>query len=158
MLKKLFWSAILLFILFILAVFKVPEVAKSLADMAWYPNLPGKITEMKSTYDDVVTDIPSKAELEYQYNATISWALELKENITVWVQSTKDKVDSLRETMSWAEQTIDDLKWTYNDAKDFIDETWKKINETKKIIEDTQAVIDKVKNTTNNNNTGSTNN
>jgi hypothetical protein len=72
MLRKLFWSAILLFILFVLAVFKAPELAKSVADLAGYPNLPSKIKELKQTYDSVVTDIPTKEELESQYNSTVS--------------------------------------------------------------------------------------
>lgn len=146
MLKKIFWTAILLFILFVLAVFKAPEVAKSVANIIGYPNLPESITKLKWTYDQVVTDIPSKEELEKQYNSTISWAIELKENIVNWVQTTKNKVDSLRETMSWAEQKIEDLKGSYNDAKEFIDEAGKKIDETKKIIEDTTTVINNVKN------------
>lgn len=146
MIQKLFWSVILLFILFILAVFKAPDIAKSLADMAWYPNLPEKIIEIKWTYDNVVTDIPSKEELELQYNSTVSWALQLKENIVNWVETTKNKVDSLRETMSWAEQKIEDIKEWYEDAKQFIDETGKKIDEAKQIIEDTQAVIENVQN------------
>lgn len=144
MLRKLFWSAIVLIVLFILAVFKAPELAKSIADLAWYPNVPEKITEFKATFDNVVTDIPTKEELESQYNSTVSWALELKENIVNGVQTTKDKVDSLRETMSWAEQKVNELKETYNDAKEFIDETSEKIDQAKQIIEDTQAVIDNV--------------
>jgi len=140
--------------LFVLSVFKAPDVASSVAAMFGYPDLPTKIISIKWRYDTVVTDIPSQEELKNQYNSTLSWALELKENIINWVNTTKDKVDSIRESMSWAEQKIDDLKDTYDDAKEFIDETWKKIEETKKIIEDTQAVINKVTNITEDSNTG----
>ena len=146
MIQKLFWSIILLFILFILAVFKAPDLAKSVAELAGFPNLPTNITEFKSNFDNIVTDIPTKEELESQYNSTVSWALQLKENIVNWVETTKDKVDSLRETMSWAEQKIEEIKEWYEDAKQFIDETGKKIDEAKQIIEDTQAVIENVQN------------
>lgn len=152
MIRKLFWSIVLLFILFVLSVFKAPDIAKSIAELAGYPNLPEKIVELKWTYDSIVTDIPTKEELESQYNSTLSWALELKQNIVSWVQTTKDKVDSLRETMSWAEQKIEDIKEWYEDAKQFIDETWKKIDEAKQIIEDTQAVIENVQQVTEINN------
>lgn len=148
MLKKLFWSLILLWVLFVLSVFKAPELATSIANLAGFPNLPEKIQSFKWTYDNVLTDIPTQEELTNQYNSTLSWALEFKENIVNWVNTTKDKVDSLRETLSWAEQKIEDLKETYNDAKDFIDTTAEKIEETKKIIEDTTAVINNVKNIT----------
>jgi hypothetical protein len=47
MIQKLFWSIVLLFILFVLTVFKAPDIAKSIADLAGYPNLPEKITELK---------------------------------------------------------------------------------------------------------------
>ena len=152
MLKKIFWSAILLFILFILAVFNAPDIASSIANTLGFPNLPKNITSIKWTYDTVVTDIPSKEELEKQYNSTLSWALELKDNLVKWVETTKNKVDSLRETMSWAEQKIDDIKESYEEAKVFLYETWKKIDEAKKIIEDTQSVIENVKNVTEVNN------
>jgi peptidoglycan hydrolase CwlO-like protein len=145
MLKKIFWSWILLFILFILAVFNTPNIANSIANALGFPNLYKNITSIKWIYDTVVTDITSKEELEKQYNSTLSWALELKSNIIDWVQTTKNKVDSLRETLSWAEQKIEDIKESYEDAKEFIDETWKKIDEAKQIIEDTQAVIENVR-------------
>lgn len=154
MIKKIFWFIVILFVLFILSVFKAPEVAKSIANVAGYPNLPDKILLFKWTYDTVVTDIPSQEELKNQYNSTLSWALELKENILNWVDSTKQTVDSLRETMSWSEQTIEDLKDAYWEAKVFIDDAGKKIEETKKIIEDTTTVINNVKNLTENNNSG----
>lgn len=146
MLRKLFWSVILFVILFILSVFKAPDLAQSIADLAGFPNLPTKIVQAKEKYDQVVTNMPTKEEIENQYNLTISWAIEIKENITNWVQTTKDKVDSLRETMSGAEEKLNELKETYNDAKDFLDETSQKIDQAKQLIEDTQAVIDNVQN------------
>ena len=146
----------MIFVLFILCVFKAPEVAKSIANVTGFPNLPDKILSFKWSYDTVVTDIPSKQELSDKYNSTLSWALELKENILNWVDSTKETVDSLRETMSWAEQTIEDLKDAYSEAKVFIDDAGKKIEETKKIIEDTTTVINNVKNLRENNSSSTT--
>ena len=136
----------MIFVLFVLTVFKAPDLAKSIAELAGYPNLPAKIISIKSTFDWVVTDIPTQEELEKQYNEALSWAIELKDKVVDWVQTTKDTVDDIRETMSWAEQKIEDIKETYNDAKEFVDEAGKKIEETKKIIEDTSRVINEVQN------------
>jgi methyl-accepting chemotaxis protein len=140
---------VMIIILFVLTIFKAPDLAKSISELAGFPNLPANIISIKSTFDWVVTDIPTKEELEKQYTEALSWAVELKGKIVDWVQSTKDTVDDLRETMSWAEQKIEDIKDTYNDAKDFVDNASKKIEETKKIIEDTTKVINEVQNINN---------
>lgn len=145
---------VMVIILFVLTVFKAPDLAKSISELAGFPNLPANIISIKTTFDWVITDIPTKEELENQYNEALSWAIELKGKIVDWVQSTKNTVDDLRETMSWAEQKIEDIKETYNDAKEFVDEAGKKIEETKKIIEDTSRVINEVQNIGNMTNTG----
>lgn len=127
-------------------VFKAPDLTKSISDLAWFPKIPEQVIEIKVKYDNIVTDFPTKEELEKQYNQTLSWALDLKGKIIDWVLSTKDNVDSLRETMSWAQQKIESIRETYNEAKEYIDIAEKKIEETKKIIEDTSKIIDEVKN------------
>lgn len=146
MLKKIFWWFILIVILFILSIFKAPDLAKSISWVIWFPNLSINIYEFKWRFDTAVTNIPTKEELEFKYNETLSGAIELKWKIIDWVQTTKETVDDLRETLSWAEQKIEDLKDTYNDAKEFVDEASKKIDEAKKIIEDTNKVINDVQN------------
>jgi hypothetical protein len=147
---------VMVIILFVLTVFKAPDLAKSISWLAGFPNLPASIISIKSTFDWAVTDIPTQEELEKQYNEALSWAIIIKGKIVGWVEITKNKVDDLRETMSWAEGKIDDLKDTYNDAKDFIDQAWKKIEETKKIIEDTNKVMNDVQNMWNKTSSGST--
>lgn len=148
MLKKIFWWMIVLIILFVLTVFKAPDLANSIAELAGFPNLPTNIISIKSTFDWAVTDIPSQSELEEHYNEALSWAIIIKWQIIDGVQTTKDTVDDLRETLSWAEQKIEDIKETYDDAKEFVDEASAKIEATKKIIEDTTKVINEVQNIT----------
>jgi hypothetical protein len=70
----------------------------------------------------------------------LSWAIDLKNDIVNWADVTKEKIDSVRATLSWAEKAYNELKDTYWEAVEFIDETSKKIDEAKKIIDAVQSV------------------
>lgn len=145
-LQKIFWWAVLIFTLFVVSVFKAPEIADSIGNTFGFPNLTEKIREFKSWFDGVVTHIPSQQEIQNALAETKSWAIKLKDGFIDWVEITKDKIDTVRETLSWAEQKIEDAKDAYNKTIDFIDETGNKINEVKQTIEDTSKVIEDVQN------------
>lgn len=145
-LQKIFWWAVLIFTLFVVSVFKAPEIADSIGNTFGFPNLTEKIREFKSWFDGVVTHVPSQQEIQNALAETKSWAIKLKDGFIDWVEITKDKIDTVRETLSWAEQKIEDAKDAYNKTIDFIDETGNKINEVKQTIEDTSKVIEDVQN------------
>lgn len=145
-LQKIFWWAVLIFTLFVVSVFKAPEIADSIGNTFGFPNFTEKIREFKSWFDGVVTHVPSQQEIQNALAETKSWAIKLKDGFIDWVEITKDKIDTVRETLSWAEQKIEDAKDAYNKTIDFIDETGNKINEVKQTIEDTSKVIEDVQN------------
>lgn len=145
-LQKIFWWAVLIFTLFVVSVFKAPEIADSIGNTFGFPNLTEKIREFKSWFDGVVTHVPSQQEIQKALAETKSWAIKLKDGFIDWVEITKDKIDTVRETLSWAEQKIEDAKDAYNKTIEFIDETGNKINEVKQTIEDTSKVIEDVQN------------
>lgn len=146
MLKKIFWWFIVLFILFILAVFHAPKIAEWISEMIWVPNVPQKIESFKVWFDEMVTRVPTQQELEDTYNKTVSWALDIKNTVIDWVHTTKDTIDNVRETLSWAEQKVEELKDTYNKTVEIIDQAGQKVNEVKQVIEDTNQVIENVQN------------
>lgn len=121
MLRKIIWSIILFLVIYILLIFKAPGIAWVIENIIWINWFNNFILWAKSTYDETVTNIPSKDELQNTYNTVQSWAIEFKENFEIWVEITKEKIDAFRATMSWAESTYNDLKDWFNDAKDFID-------------------------------------
>lgn len=146
LLTKIFWWFILSGTLFTLSVFKAPELADSIGNTFWFPELTAQIRDLKLWFDEMTTNLPSKEELEQKYAETKSWALKLKDGIIWWIESTKEKVDDVRETLSWAEQKIEEAKDAYNKTVDFIDETGKKIEQVKETIENTSKVIEEVQN------------
>lgn len=150
-LQKIFWWFVLSVTLFWVSVFKAPELADSIGNTFWFPNLTSYIRDFKSWFDDVVTHVPSQEEIQEKLAQTKSWALKIKDGIITWVESTKNKVDDVRETLSWAEQTLQDAKDAYDKTVDFIDETGKQIDQVKQTIEDTSKVIEEVQNIWNNN-------
>lgn len=150
-LQKIFWWFILSITLFWVSVFKAPELADSIWNTFGFPNLTSYIRDFKSWFDEAITHVPSQEEIQEKIAQTKSWALKIKDGIITWVETTKNKVDDVRESLSWAEQTLQDAKNAYNKTVDFIDETGKKIDEVKKTIEDTSKVIEEVQNIWNNN-------
>lgn len=150
-LQKIFWWFILSVTLFWVSVFKTPELADSIGNTFGFPHLTSQIREIKKSFDWVVTHVPSQDEIKDALAETKSGALKIKDGFIDGVEVTKDKIDTVRVTLSWAEQKIEDAKDAYNKTVDFIDETGKKIDQVKQTIEDTSKVIEEVQNIWNNN-------
>lgn len=136
MLRKLFWTIILILTLYLLLMFKAPSISSAIDKLIWFPWLTEAVTRFKWTLDETYTNLPSKEEVKDTYNKVYSWAVEFKENFEEGVEITKDKIDSARVFLSWAEDTYNDAKETYEDAVEFIDDTSDKLEETRESIED----------------------
>lgn len=147
MLKNLLLFIIILITLYLLAVFNAPNLANNIENIIWIEGLWNKITNFKSTTDWVVTNIPSREEFNKAYDDFYSWALEFKDNIETWADITKDKINTIRETVWWSQETYEDIKEWIKDAKDFIDSASWVINQTKDIIEDVSEINTIITNT-----------
>jgi len=123
MLKKLVWLIVLLFVVYVLLVFKAPWVASEIEKAIWIEWFGSKIIESKDKFDYAITKIPTKEELQWAY----SWALDK-------ITEAKEVVDDLR-IKAW------ELEDTYNKASDFIDETSQKIEQAKEIVDNIKEVI-----------------
>lgn len=128
MIKKFILFSLIIFILYILALFKLPQFTSIVWNIAWLNWFNEFVLSFKSTFDKTVTNIPSQEEF-------IEWSLELKENVINWVDVTKDKIDDIRETIKWAESKYNDLKETYDETKEFINTNSWKIKEIKETIQ-----------------------
>ena len=138
--KKLLLLFVIIFTLYILIIFKLPVLDDAIGKSFWLENFNSFVLSFKTQVDMVSTDTPTKDELIDTYSKAFSGVMDLKNDIVNGVDVTKDKIDSVRATLSWAEKTYNDLKETYWDAVEFIDEASKKIDEAKKIIDAVQTV------------------
>ncbi len=130
MIKKLIWIIVLLTTLFILFVFLFPSTSDSAWNKFWFKNININLRNIKSTFDKIMTRIPTKEEVK-----------DAKEDIDNIIKSWKNKIDTIRKTLSWAEDKI-------KDAKEFIDDTAWKINKIKKTIDNVKDIRDNINNLT----------
>ena len=142
MLNKIFWWFILIIVLYLLLVFKAPVITLGIEKTIWIKWITEFVINFKNKYDDTVTTIPSKSEVQDTYNVIYSWAVDYKEKFVNWANVTKWKIDIIREKISWAEDTYnelldwyEDVKESYDDAKVFIDENKEKLDIIKDAID-----------------------
>jgi len=140
MIKKLILSLIILFIWYVLLIFTLPSIAswiENLLGINWFNN---KIIELKEFFNDKSTSIPKTDEI-------LSWAIDFKNNVINSVDTTKEKIDSIRKTMSWVENTYNDIKNWYDDVVNFIDTNSWKIDSIKTTIQQISDIKENLTNT-----------
>lgn len=142
--KKLILILVILATLYWVAVFQFPEIADKIWAQIGMEEINQNIRNGKETYDNVVTDIPSKDEVIGTYWEAFSGAIDLGANIKDKIDVTKDKIDTVRDTLSEAENTYNEVKGTIEEAKEFIDTTSEKIEEVKWTIDKVSEMWDKL--------------
>lgn len=131
MIKKFYWILVIIFTLYILLIFKAPNITigiEKMIGLSWF-------TEYITTFKWKVDNLPSKDDIENRYNEVYSWAVDLKENIQDWINTTKDKIDSVRVALSWAEDTYNKAKDTYDSTINFIEWANDKLNDVRDSID-----------------------
>lgn len=141
MLKKISLMLVIFIILYLLLVFKTPNEA----DTLWNKELNNLIRGFKSNLDKWSTNIPTKDEFWNTISNTFSWAIKLKDDIASWIKNTKDTIDSVRATLSWAENTYNEAKDKIDEVKTFIDESGNKIDQVKDTLNDLEKIADWIK-------------
>ncbi len=134
MIKKIFLFILILFVLYILAIFKAPELAghfEKLLKIEWFNQ---SVIDFKKKLDEIYTTIPTKEEIKNTYEQTMSWAIELKEKASSWTIELKNKIDNVRLSVSWS---IDKYEWIKSD----IVETKEKMESTVETIKNTSDAI-----------------
>ncbi len=113
--KKILLLIIILFIWYLILVFKAPSIAKSIENIFWIEWLWTKIIIIETNYNYFSQE-------------------NIKDTFINWINKTKDKIDDFRLTLSWAENK-------YNNTKKIINESLDKIDKTKDVIQDIQEII-----------------
>ena len=149
MIKKIFLSLLIIFILYILIIFNIPSLWLKIENILWINWFNNFILKSKKTYDETVTNIPTKEEVIETYDTVYSWAVELKNNLKEWLDNTKKQVDNIRETLQETKDNYYELKENINEAKDFIENaSWtlkNTINSNTWLIEWTKEIYESIK-------------
>ena len=145
--KNILLSILILFIIFILLIFKAPVAALKIENILWINWFSEFVLSFKWTYDETVTNIPTKSELKNAYDTVHSWAIDFKDKFEDWLNITKEKIDTVREKVWEAEDTYNELKWTYDEVQEFIDTNSWKIEEIKEVIETVSEITETITNT-----------
>lgn len=142
MIKKIFWSVILLGTLYTAGAFYSPTLVAPLWDMIGLSGYNTFIKSFKGNLDQVSTDIPSQNEFLDTGKMAMSWALDIKDKVVWGISTTKDTIDTIRETASGAEATYKDVKNTFDQAKEVVEGTTEKIQQVKNTLDDVQKLSD----------------
>lgn len=137
---------VLLWVLYTLGVFYTPAIADSIGKQLGLEGYNSFVKSFKWNLDQVSTDIPSKWEFFEGSKAALSWALDLKDTVIWSISETKDKIDSVRSTLSWAESTYNDAKDTFEQAKGFVEWASEKVQKVQQTLNDVNQLGESITN------------
>lgn len=140
MLKNIILFLIIIITSYLIIVFKLPNLASTIENTIWINWLWNKIIEFKNTTNWIVTNIPTKDEVNNAYDDFYSWAIDFKDNFKEWATITKNKINDIRKTVNSAQDTYNDIKWWIDDAKEFIDSASWAINQAKDLLENVSDI------------------
>ena len=128
----LLWLVVI--IIYLLIIFISPNLASSLWKSLWLTSFNQKVLEFKKSLDDWTFFAPIKNSVDWvidkSWNGvlknTFSW--ELKDGFVWWLDSTKEKIDNVRTTISWAENTYKDVKTKYEKTKEIVNDVNDAVN------------------------------
>lgn len=98
--KKLLLVVLIICTVYTLTVFQFPESADSLGSKIGLEGYNEFVRSFKSTVEKTSTDIPTLDEAKNAYSDTFSGANAIKDTFVNGVNTTKEKIDTVRETAS----------------------------------------------------------
>jgi len=147
--KKIFLLLIIIWAWYMIAIFLAPSFADKVGNVLWIKNFNEKIRNNWGDINRIFTNIPTTNELEKWYDDAIKKAKEFGEDVSSWINKTKETIDNIRTTLSWAEDKINEAKETYTDIKKTYEETIKTYDSVKKKLNDVEKIWDVIKNVVN---------
>ena len=130
--KNIFLSLISVLILYGMLVFVSPQTASIISWALWIEALQNKIVELKWDLDIASTS--------YTWSI-LSGALDLSSQIIDGVDNTKEKIDSVRQTLHEVDQWIDTVKSSYNDIVNVIQQVSEVVDVAENLSHDIQNII-----------------
>lgn len=172
-LKKIFIILLLIVIWYIALIFYKPYLADSIWKPLWLSNFNLTVNYIKHKFDGTSTGVTSTIFIQsgstnpqpipawiQAVDTAFSWVTEVKNTVLGWLDSTKERIDNIRETVNWVENQYNDAKIKVEETKKIVNDvskiangvsnlansTWSKVDDTKKIVEDSSKVAGSVSN------------
>lgn len=139
MLKKIYFFLVIIIVGYALLAYNFPTKVQLVEDFFWLPHLSQGIISFKSTFDDTVTNIPTKEELEQAYTTIYSGAVEYSEKAKEGLDITKWKIDEVRQTLSGAGDVYIEGKALIEQTGETIDAIWQVVDAVQKVQEEVSA-------------------
>jgi len=132
--KNIFSFLIIIIIAYIVLIFLAPGVSDTIGSFIWTKSLNEKIRIFKTNVDKTATSATWKDDLLKGYSDTIDSARQARDTIIEKTLDTKKKIDDVRNTLSWAEQTVNEAKWVFDEANKTINDINQLWNNIKNIV------------------------
>lgn len=110
---KVLFTIIALAVTYLLGVFLTPDFTSKIESSIGLSGTTDSIRNFKDGLDEIATDIPSANEFK-------SGAFDIGNTVRGWLDSTKQKIDDVRVTLSGAKDTIDSTFDTFDTAVDTV--------------------------------------
>lgn len=130
--KKIFLLFLIIFVLYIVWLFAFTEKTKSFWDEIWLKGFNEFILQFKWKVDEI-SNLDAKKTLENIW----SWTTNLLDNAWNYAKEIKWKIDSVRSTAQWVENTYNEVKTQIDETTKNLKEIWEKVNEAKETINKT---------------------
>ena len=133
--KNIILILVILITLYIVWLFIFPEKTRSIWDHIWLQSFNDFVISFKWDVDKTSTkydstDINLKKIQSWAtevLDSMSSWAKDLINTIWNWAKDLKGKVDSVRSTASWVENTYNEIKAQMEDASKTVQEAQEKV-------------------------------
>lgn len=133
MIKKILLVFLILSVLYGISIFLLPEVSAKIDTVLWIPGFSENIRWKKDFFDGSVTSSPKVEEFKETYSTAVSWAID-------GVNTTKEKIDTIRTGAQQIQETYEESKQTFDDAKQVFDDASTKIEEIQWIVDNVKQL------------------
>lgn len=129
----LLWVMVLTW--FWVSAFQFPDITKQIEWVIGLDGLTDTLHWIQWQVNQISTDIPSLDEVKQTYTEVYSWALDIKDSVVQWLDTTKDSLDGVRKTLSGAEDIYYDAKDSFDSAKQWLGEIQDKLDQAQQVLE-----------------------
>lgn len=125
--KKLISFLLLIFVLYILSIFFVPDTANKIASSLWIEWFNQKILELAWKYDETINSNSWSINFNWM-NDLKNKTTQIKQEIDTKVKTTQDSIDNIRTNVDTTINTVNETKQKVLETKESIEKTIDTVN------------------------------
>lgn len=122
---------IILITLYIVSIFLFPEQIKKISSFLWLDSFNDSVLDIKWKIDNISIN----TDIDKTIKNIQSWATDLLDTAWDYAKDIKSKIDSVRSTASWVENTYNEVKWQIEETRKNIEDVSNKFNEMKQTVD-----------------------